>query len=208
MTIKAEIAEVQIGPFVIDGLMSANGDFGVAVPQIAERFQFDKRQATRALKPMLGEGFQFHKWRTELNPKAVNVITLDDFHKVVRGLDKKGNTTATMLVDELFGLSLHQLFCDAFGIKFEAEDRQQWLVTRMATRKEFRPLTDQLKAFGFAHPQEYAKFVWTFQSKLGIESGTRDTLPVETLVKLQGAQFRLTAFMECGLSPWQALEKL
>lgn len=208
MTIKAEITEVQIGVLKIQGLMSEDGDFGVAVPQVTERFQINKNQASRDLKALLGKGFQFDKWKTPLNPKAVNVIPLDSFQTLVRELDKRGNKAASDFVDSLFGLSLHQLFCDAFGRKFEAQDRQVWLTTRYATKHDFRPLTDRLKAFGFTEPSEYARFVWAFQSKLGIESGTRDELDIPTLVALQGAQVRLTTFMDCGLSPWEAIRKM
>lgn len=208
MTIKAEITEVQIGVLKIQGLMSEDGDFGVAVPQVTERFQINKNQASRDLKALLGKGFQFDKWKTPLNPKAVNVIPLDSFQTLVRELDKRGNKAASDFVDSLFGLSLHQLFCDAFGRKFEAQDRQVWLTTRYATKHDFRSLTDRLKAFGFTEPSEYARFVWAFQSKLGIESGTRDELDIPTLVALQGAQVRLTTFMDCGLSPWEAIRKM
>lgn len=208
MTIEADFAPVQIGTFSIDGLMSETGDFGVAVPQVADYFQFAKNQASRTLKPLLGNGFQFDKWKSPLNPKPVNVLTIEQLERVVFELALKGNVEAINISRALIGLSLRQLFCDAFGVKFEAEDRQNWLLKRMATRKEFRPLTDQLKAFGFTEPSQYAKFVYLFQKKLGIPSGTRDVQSLEVLTALQSAQVRLTTFMECGLSPWQALEKL
>ena len=209
MSIKAEITPVSIGHLTIEGLMNENGDFGVAVPQITDKFRFDKNQASRDLKALLGKGFQFDKWKTSINPKAVNVIPLDKFQDLIRAMDKSENyPIASAFVDALLGLSLHQLFCDAFGIKFEKEDRHKWLMNRMQTKHDFRPLTDQLKLSGFSHPQEYARFVWAFQSKLGIESGGRDNLTTEELIKLHGKQVKLTTLMECGFSPWQALGKI
>ena len=208
MSIKADITQVQIGPLNLEGLMSENGDFGVAVPQTAVLFQINGVQASRDLKALLHKGFQFDKWKTPLNPKAVNVIPLDQFQNLVRALDKKGNPAATRFVDAMLGLSLHQLFADAFGIKFEAEHRQQWLTTRLATKHDFRPLTDMLQHFGFSDKKDYARFIWAFQTKLGIESGTRDEIDIKKLVALQGAQVKLTTLMECGVPPWQALAKL
>lgn len=211
MTIKAEITEVQIGVLKIQGLMSEDGDFGVAVPQLVDLDLIPPKRSAKQLEALLGKGFQSHeimKWKTPLHPKAVNVMPLENFQTLVRELDKRGNKAASDFVDSLFGLSLHQLFCDAFGRKFEAQDRQVWLTTRYATKHDFRPLTDRLKAFGFTEPSEYARFVWAFQSKLGIESGTRDELDIPTLVALQGAQVRLTTFMDCGLSPWEAIRKM
>lgn len=208
MTIKAEIATVHIGPISMQGLMSENGDFGVAVPQLAEHFQTNKNQASREFKALLGKGFQFDKWKTPLNPKAVNVLTLDQLQEVIRGMDKRRNAVATMLVDALFGLSLHQLFSDAFGLKFEKQERQLWLNSRLATKHDFRPLTDELKRHGFSESKDYARFVWAFQTKLGIDSGTRDELDYKLLCDLQRAQVRLTTYMECGISPWDALAKI
>ncbi len=208
MTIKAEIATVAFGPLTIQGLMNENGEFGVAVPQVAEHLQFDGNQASRTVKALLGKGFQFDKWKTPLNPKAVNVITLEAFQDLIRAMDKRGNPAAAAFVDALFGLSLQQIFADAFGQKFEAENRQRYLTTRLSTKHDFRPLTDQLKAHGFESPQDYARFVWAFQTKLGIESGTRDHVDVVTLVRLQGAQVKLTTLMECGVSPWEALKRI
>ena len=211
MAIKAEIATVQFGPFSIEGLMSQDGDFGVAVPQAVALNIVPPERSQKQLKALVGQGFPSHglqKWTTPLNSKPVNVLTLDAFQALIRAMDKRGNEKAAVFVDALFGLSLQQLFSDAFGQKFEAEDRQRYLTTRLATKHDFRPLTDQLKASGFSQPREYARFVWMFQAKLGIESGTRDQVDIQTLTKLQGAQVRLTTLMECGYSPWEALNRM
>ncbi len=211
MTIKAEIATVAFGPLTIEGLMSEDGEFGVAIPQAVDLNLIPPNRSLKQLKALLGEGFQSHgvqKWTTPLHPKAVNVLTLEAFQDLIRAMDKRGNPAAAAFVDALFGLSLQQIFADAFGQKFEAEDRQRWLTTRLTTKHDFRPLTDQLKAHGFESPQDYARFVWAFQTKLGIESGTRDHVDVVTLVRLQGAQVKLTTLMECGVSPWEALKRI
>lgn len=211
MTIKAEIAQVKIGPLSIEGLMNENGEFGVAMPQAVSLNLVPPGRSAKQLEALLGAGFQSHeimKWKTPINPKAVNVIPLPMFQDMIRILDKKGNIAASAFVDAMFGLSMHQLFCDAFGQKFEAEDRQRWLEARMATRHDFRPLTDQLQQYGFQDSKDYARFIWAFQAKLGIESGTRDSIDIKKQVALQGAQVRLTTLMECGVAPWDALKRM
>ena len=208
MTIKAEITTVSLGAISFQGLMNEDGEFGIAVPQIAEEFQFPNKHASRQLKTLLGKDFQFSKWKTPLNPKPVNVLDLVGFEKLIFEMALKGNPTAITVSRALIGLSLHQLFSDAFGLKFEKEDRQKWLTTRLATKHDFRPLTDQLKRYGFTEGKDYARFVWMFQSKLDIESGMRDNLPTEKLVELHGMQVKLISYMECGLNPWQALHKI
>jgi hypothetical protein len=95
---------------------------------------------------LLGKGSQFAKLKTSLHPKAVNAIALKDFEKLVFELALKGNERAQEFSRSLIGLSLHQLFCDAFGIKFEKEERQQYLAQRMQHRQHFHPyLTKWLK---------------------------------------------------------------
>jgi hypothetical protein len=149
---RAEIAIVKIGCLEFDGLMLPDGTFGIAVPQICSVFQIDKNQASRTFKAILGDEFQFAKWRSTLHPKAVNVLSLIDFEKLLRKLDRNGNLLAQQLVDLLLGLSLQQLFSDAFCIQFEKEERQQWLKDRQEGKEKRRTLTDSIKDYLLSHP--------------------------------------------------------
>ena len=211
MIIKADIAQVSVGPLTIEGLMSENADFGVAVPQLASVNLVPPNRSVKQLESLLGEAFQSHsiqRWKTPLNPKAVNVIPLDQFQALVRALDKKGNPAAGLFVDVMLGLSLHQLFADAFGIKFEAENRQRWLNCRLITKADFRDLTDCLKACGFSEKSDFARYIWAVQTKVGFNSGERDSLDLVLLDKLRTAQVRLITMMDCGVKPWDALRRL
>jgi len=207
--LTAEIADVQVGNLTIEGVMFPDGRYGVAIPQLVDLNLVPPDRSRKQLESLTGMVFQSHqKAKTKLNPKTVNVIGLQDFEVLLAKLDRAGNKNAQDLRDALVGLSLHQFFSDAFGVKFEKEDRQRWLESRFNTKHDFRPLTDQLQKAGFVEPKEYGKYIHLMQSKIGIKSGTRDELDFTTLNKLERAQNRLTAFMECGLSPMQALEKL
>jgi len=205
---KAIIADMQIGSYTIPVLLSDDNVFGIAVPQIANEFSFDTNQASRNVKALLGKGFQFDKWITPLNSKAVNVLLLTDFEKLLAKLDRAGNKRAQDIRDSLVGLSLHQLACDAHKIKFEVQERQDWLIRRQKTKVTFKPFTDELKKYGFKNPWEYGNFISLFQSKLEIKNGTRDTLSLEKLFILDEAQIKIAAYMDCGLTPWEALNKL
>lgn len=143
--IKAQIAPVAIGHLSIEGLMAGDGKFYIAVPQISAQFQIDNNQASRRFKALLGSDFQFDKAKTELHPKAVNVLSVPDFERLVARLDRSGHVGAQEFRDDLVGLSLHQLFCDAFGIKFEKEDRLNWLMLRQESKMLFWELASAVK---------------------------------------------------------------
>jgi hypothetical protein len=142
---RAKVTTVKFGSITLEGLMLPDGSFAISVSQCSELFQFDKNQASRDLKRILGADFQFDKIASELHPKAVNYITLLQFEKLIILLSAKGNKIALELNLALVGLSLKQVFCDAFGIKFDAEDRQNYLKARMAGIKTRRTLTDEVK---------------------------------------------------------------
>jgi hypothetical protein len=146
ITRKATIAIVKMGTLQIEGLrFDDNGDYAVAVSQICSIFSLSKVHASRDIKAILGAGSQLSTARTTLNPKAVNCITLLDFERVVRALDKKGNKQAEVIADSWIGLALNQLFSDAFGIKFDKDDRQQYLTARLAGKFTRRTVTDSCK---------------------------------------------------------------
>ena len=204
---KALVAKVPFGTFEIDGLLFEDGSYGVAIPQISDLFMTNRNTASRDLKRLLGEGFKTSKTKTEFNKNTTLSISLMEFERVLAKLDRAGNVKAQAFRDGLVGLSLQQLFCDAFGVRFETEQRQEWLEERFKTKKDFRPLTAQLKANGFTENCEYGLFVHKMQQLIGLENGTRDLADLRKLKELDNIQTSLIAYMECGLKPYDALAK-
>ena len=211
MTIlTASIAQVNLGAFQLEGLRDEQGNFHVALPQMVSLNLVPPNRSAKQLEALTGAGFQSNgvKLRTPLNSKAVNAIPLSCFEMLLFNLALSGNEKAIALSRALIGLSLTQIFSDAFGQKFEKSDREKWLTTRFKTKHDFRPLTDKLKSSGFAQPWEYGQFVHAMQSRIGVKNGSRDFLEFEVLLRLERAQDRLITYMEFGLSPYDALEKL
>lgn len=148
LTQKAEIAQVPFGNLSLEGLMTkgnedGNGTFGIATPQICLKLDIPEKNSQRYLAELLqipslkkdsttlvesspsnGSQSLILKWKTTLHPKAVNIILLPDFEKLLAKLDRAGNKAAQNMRDDLVGMSMHQLFSNAFGIKFEKEDHQ------------------------------------------------------------------------------------
>lgn len=173
MTIKAQIATVQIGPLSMEGLMSECGRFGVAISQYADLFETSRNTASRDLKRLLDKVFQtsieFEQWKTPFNQKAVNVILLESWSLVIIELAFSGNLKAMNLVRDLHEMSWHQLFCDAFQIKFEEEDRQKYLRERAVHRSQYHPLlTSWLQKDGCSKDWEYGQRVNEFKKAGGL----------------------------------------
>lgn len=144
--LKAKVATVKIGSLEIEGLLFEDGTFGVAIPQLERLNLIPPNRSLKQLESLLGIAFQSHqKAKTVLHPKAVNTVGLVDLERILRKLDRQGNSFAQALCDDLVGLSLQQLFSDGFGIVFEAEDRQQWLKERMESKALFWELTQAIQ---------------------------------------------------------------
>jgi hypothetical protein len=228
--IKAQIAQVNLGHIQIEGLMGSDGRFYVAVPQIADRFQFDKNQASRDLKALLGGGFQFDKAITPLNPKAVNAVTLDQFHRILIELGFKGNALVREILRDMSALGLHQLFCDAFDIKNNAEDRAAWLQQRIESKQLFWELTQQIKiwmdgrycsapeftyysnAFDCLNLQLFGKKSKVIRAELGVDSPsglTRNHFGVTALRNIGLVQSGSARMMEREkVSPTEAVKHI
>lgn len=159
-TKKATVAQVAIGNITIEGLMLPNGDYAVAVPQIFDLFGkgagfgTTRNQASRDLKRLMGKGFNTTKISTELGKAKVLIVDLKQFELIVAKLDRAGNKLAQDFRDSLVGLSLQQLFCDAFGQKFESQDRQAWLKARAEGKQTRRLFTDAIADYIFRHEKE------------------------------------------------------
>ncbi|NEQ59601.1 MAG: hypothetical protein F6K53_20235 [Moorea sp. SIO4A1] len=171
---KLPVTQVQFGTKSFQGVLISNNPltFGIGVPQLVDIFPWtfstkiqrkngdfraSKRVASRNLKRLLGEDFRASKYSTEIDNAPVNVIKLIDMERLLLKMAVKGDPEAIQWTEELIGLSLHQLFCDAFKIKFEAEDRQEFLTQRQQGILARREYTDVIKAYLDAHPEVQGK---------------------------------------------------
>ena len=114
-----------------------HGKLYVPIQSAAALFQLPPNNAIRDLERLLGEQYSCLQIRVErdgANRSENTCFALTLFELVLRRLDKKGNPVAEQLSDLLVGLSLTQLFNDAFGVKFEKAERQSWLELRAKSK--------------------------------------------------------------------------
>lgn len=146
--IPSVVTQVPLGLTEIEGLLLEDGRFAVAVQQAAILFSVRQDNVQRSLKALLGKDFQFVKTRAKRaarQNRPENALLLLDFERFARHLDRKGNQQARELIDQLVGLSLTQLFSDAFNIKFEKQERQSYLIARAEGKTVRYSMTDAIK---------------------------------------------------------------
>ncbi len=159
--LTAKVTQVQFGSFgSIEGLMDTEGTYYIGVPQIADAIETSRNTAARDFKRLLGEGFETSKLKTEFNQGVTTAVSIQDFERLLALLDRKGNKQAQILRDSLVGLSIHQLFSDAFGVIIEKDERQLKLTQLLHHNKNFHPVfTSWLKLDGLTSGVRYGNEV-------------------------------------------------
>jgi hypothetical protein len=144
--------------------MLPNGKYGVGFSQICEQFDIPQKNAARDFKCLLDGTLTILKVKIENSRINMFALPISDYEKLVAKLDRKGNTQAQEFRDNLVGLSLQQLFCDAFNIKFEKAERQQWLKQRQSGKQVRENLADTIEAYINNDPtlsDNYKKFIYS-----------------------------------------------
>lgn len=98
---KAQVATIDLGFAKFDGLMLPDGQYAIAVPQIASLIQSTQNYASQEFKRLLGEGFSSHKQSIEGSKSLVNVVGLQVFTKILYAKAKQGNPIADAMVQAL-----------------------------------------------------------------------------------------------------------
>lgn len=143
---KAVIATIDLGFTKIDGLMLPDGSYAIAVPQLAELKLVPPNRSLKQLETLSSMVFQSHqKVKTDLNPKPVNVISLSDFSRLIRNLDKQNNLIARGFVDALLEEGLERRFDHAFNKYVEEEERNNRIALRIKRLQSRKLWTDVLR---------------------------------------------------------------
>ena len=207
-TKKAIVATVSIGKLEIEGLLLPDGTYAIAAPQIARLISASPTHITKSLKRALGGDVRLTRVKTELSNNPATVLTLEQFSKALFRLALKGNKKAVEVSEVLQELSLRQLFADAFGEKFEKEERQAWLKQRTAHRKQFHPfLTKWLKKDGVTG-KEYGKRVNQFKAYALCPIKPVDHYDAMELLRLNNAEVRYDILRKTGMNHADAVSYL
>lgn len=200
---RARNTTINLGATTIEVLLLPDGKtIRVRLKELERLSLAPTKQGLRSLKRALGEGLNYDRVASENSNNPESAISVETFIEFIKVMRKRGNQLAEQITDDLVGLSITQLAYDAFGIKFEKEQRVTWLEARQESKREFRTLTDAFqRVLGFTRSEEYQAGVAQFQTALDICNGCRDTLDGDKLKKLSRAEVTASALLDAGM-PW------
>ncbi len=197
---KAKIATVDFGFCKVEGLMLPDGSYLIAVTQANHflKFAAHPNYASRSLKRLLKGDFKPIQISTELNPNKVNAITIDEFKRVIRELDKQNNAVASAFIDAALIESVERRFDTAFNIKRSEDERNALMELRIKRLLARRQWTDVMqdrhtKLFG-AKPTPKQFRDWTVKANLSLFQKPhfqcdRDTMSIEEQMQIENFEF-------------------
>lgn len=218
-TEKARISTVTLGNIEVEGIMLPNGDFGILVQQVAKLLpnSVTQNNATRSTKALLDKNNPLLKTKVDrsdsdvaYHSRELNYIKIIELEKVIVEASIKGDPDAIELNRQLVGLSLTQLWSDAFGVKFEQEERTQYLANRQEHLKAFhKRLTKWWKIDGCQSGNAYRDRVIEFKLAIGLpEYVSVDDYDYSTLAIINTKETQYDCYRDCGLSHEAAIAKL
>jgi hypothetical protein len=197
---KAQIATVDFGFVQVEGLMLPNSSYGISATQTNNFLHFAAHQnyVNRSLKRLLGEDFSPIRVATELNSNKVNVLTIDQFKKLIRELDKQGNPVASAFIDASLDESIERRFDRAFNIKRTEDERNALMelrVKRLLARRKWTDVIQQrnLDLFGVVPTSEQFRD-WTVKANLALFNKRhfkcdRDTMTIDEQMIIESFEF-------------------
>jgi len=145
---KAILATVQLGKTELEGLMLPDESYRMGVSQIPKILPnlVTQNNATREVKTALGGNSQLLKVSSELNPKKVNTISLDQVVEIIQwAAFEKGDKEARALAKALMQETLERRFDKAFNKKVSEEEYNNRLELRRENIEARHVLTRAIK---------------------------------------------------------------
>lgn len=215
---------VQIGHLSVDGYMLPDGTLGMSQAQLVSLINADKRNWSRYIKSKVAQTLNLSTFElvaakqesTTVGTKSLKIVPLDYIVPILTLFALKGNHPSLELIGQLAGLGLHQIFCDAFKVKFEQEERQAWLSERQDGKQVRREFTDAIKwyidngkevNYGLLTLETYKNTGLLSQYNRYDGKKFRDTLSEKELTKLKDFELVVATYIQdLGMEPVAAMQ--
>lgn len=207
---KALVASVDFGDTKIEGLQMPDGTYGVTARQANDILQFSTHPThiSRTVKRSLGKDYRLTRLSTELTNNPQLVLTLEQFEMLVKVLAKKGNQDAIQFALDTMGVSLRQRFADAFGEKFEKEEREKWIKQRSSHKVGYKPRFTCFLKQDDPNRKDYGKQMNIFKSKIGLRRDSVNEYDLDELDHLNRYEFAYQALRNSGFDHYGAVQEL
>ena len=206
---KAIVQKINYAGLEFEGLMLPDGSYRIGLSQLYPLLAVPPRNASRTVRRLLGKEFQFLQVQSELNPKKVNTISLEELTKVIKTLAKRGEEKAWALLEASFTEKIERIFDAAFGKEVEEREREAKFKARLQHKKQFRPkFTDWLKADGLIENWEYGKAVNQCKAAANLPLKPVEEYSSEEQERLNEAEVVYNFQRRKGLSHYEALSNL
>ena len=220
--------------FKFPGLQLPDGSYGIGVSQVADLFQFLQKNSTRGIKRLLGKDFQFLRSASEIHPKKVNIIPLEDFGRLVNAIARSSDKAyeqarelAFAIQDASVTTTIEQAFDIAFDNKQALEEYQERQKARVQGKVARRNMTNVVRDYVKAHSDEisdnYKKFIYNnctdriYRLVFGRSAkklkddwdcnDVRAAMTVEELFVVRGVEDLTMKLIEQGIEPQQAVDE-
>ncbi|MEO0835922.1 MAG: hypothetical protein AAFY16_08040 [Cyanobacteria bacterium J06642_3] len=197
-------------------------------------FQFLQKNSTRGIKRLLGNDFQFLQSTSEIHPKKVNIIPLEDFGRLVNAIARssekayeKARELAFAIQDASVTTTIEQAFDIAFDNKRSLEEYQEKQKARVQGKVARRNMTNVVRDYVKAHSEEvsdnYKKFIYnnctdrTYRLVFGRSAkqlkedwecnDVRAAMTVEELFIVRGVEDLAMKLIEQGIEPQKAIDE-
>jgi hypothetical protein len=208
-----------------------NVQFNVLASEVADAFGASQEKPSQWLERLQVKGLVLHKIKAlggDGKTKTYTCIALNDVSKVLLALVANGNERARQVMEDMSTLTFYQLASDAFGLKFEKEERQEWMDKRLKGKATRRTLTDALMEWGIRttgqkpEGQLYSDitngiYIYCFRktaaelkAEKGIKKGQllRDFFNPKELSQVEALEQVIMMTVDRGANPYAALSKL
>jgi hypothetical protein len=204
--------------------------FGMSLSDICRIINWDVKRGSdifknKWVKELAAKGFEGSERVTLPEKNHAAIVSIEWVPSILQCLARSGNDGAWEILSVFAGLSLQQLFCDAFGEKFETAERQAWLQARYGAIEKRNEWTDSIKLYGETHEvsENWKRFIYANVSdrlnialtghkaaywieKFGCTSGTlRENWNFRLLSNIESIEKHATILVLRGREPMDAL---
>ena len=210
---------------------NGNVQFNVLASEVANAFVAKQELPAQWLKRLQVNGLVPHKIKAlgrDGKTKTYACIALNDISKVLLALVANGNKRARQVMEDMDALTFYQLASDAFGLKFEKEERQEWLDKRFKGKTTRLTLTDILKEWGIRTTGQapdgklysditngiyqycFRKTAAELKAEKGVKKGQllRDFFSPKELNQVEAVEQVIMMAVDRGANPYAALAKM